>query len=60
MTDKEIMREMEKNSIHSITIQSYKGDMSPGRRPLQHKIHDNLEWLEQRVDEVINYGRKSS
>ena len=61
MTDQEIMREMAKKDIHSITIAPYRGDRYPNRvRLLIDNISAPLEWLKQRVDEVISYGRKSS
>ena len=63
MNEQDLMREMAKNDIHSITIEGYRGDRYPNRA----KAHvpfsdegDNLAWLKQRVDEIIRYGRKSS
>ena len=58
MTDQEIMREMAKKDIHSITIESYRGDKHPNRVPRPAKfVGTHIEWLNQRVDTVIEYGR---
>ena len=64
MTEQQIMKEMLYKGIHSITVQSYKGvkpvssrlDHPRTRLPLD-EVSAHIEWLKQRVDEVIKYGR---
>ena len=62
MTEQQIMKEMLYKGIHSITVQNYKGDRPTTYRAKAHVPFsddgDNLAWLKQRVDGVIDYGRK--
>jgi len=59
VTDQQLMREMARKGIHSMTIQSYKGidrNVLVLNDPRDHL--GELERLKSRVDEVIEYGRK--
>ena len=59
MTEQQIMKEMLYKGIHSITVQSYKGERPTTYRPVPPGTHlPELEWLDERVDEIIKYGRK--
>jgi len=54
------MREMARKGIHSMTIQSYRGTDKDIRRPIDPPEEmDNLEWLRNRVNEIIWYGKKT-
>ena len=59
-----ILALMREKGIRSITEQNYRGDMSTGRRKLRtlpasdYDRRGGIEWLEDRVDQVVEWGRK--
>ncbi len=57
MTEQQLMHEMLKKGIHSMTIQSYRGNRNADRTYPKDLPDDNVEWLQRRVDETIKYGR---
>jgi len=64
MTEQEIMREMLKKGIHSLTIQQYQGSREKTFEPVDYArefkqvYKDEIEWLKGRVDDVIESGRR--